>query len=150
VADEPQVIDELRHAMIVVRFLRTLFPPWAKDGACYRKPTRDWFTDEVADKGEATEFPETVYDAMRICAGCTLRRECVTWAYEMEADPYDPWAEATDTTDRFGVFATPGRIRERFAAFPDRVDRSLEWFDTMASSDERRWFPPRRAKEESA
>lgn len=145
------VIDARFQVRVVQEFLRGLLPPWASLGACAGQPTDDYFKDDVTDLGVATEFPETVYDAMRVCAGCSLRRECVTWAYETEQVPYDPWSEHTANPARYGVFGgVPGPIRERFAADPDRVDRALEWYAKLASSNERRWVTPRREQEETA
>lgn len=111
--------------------------------SCAGQPTSLWFKDEVADLGEDTVFPETVYDVLRICSTCPVQRECVTYAYELEADAYDPWVTSTDAdNDRYGVWGCPGRIRERFAGFEDRVERCLDWLRTLAMSPERRWLPP--------
>jgi hypothetical protein len=153
-------IDRRFQARLVEEFLSKLLPEWAPGAACARSKPSDppidlWFTDDVTDLGEETQFPDlTAHDAMRICATCNFKRECVTWAYEMENDPYDPWSESTDAdNDRMGIFLVPGRIRERFASYPDRIERCLRWFYDLAGSPERRWcVPPReyRKREESA
>lgn len=124
--------------------------PWMERAACAGKDPDEWFTDEVADLGEATVYPETVYDALRVCAACPVIRECITYAYQLEEEEHipDPWVERDEgVRDRYGVYGVPGRVRERFASFPDRVERCLTWMDEVAASPQRRWRPPLKRRE---
>lgn len=121
---------ESYQALLAKSFGWEEFPTWMSRAACSGLTTDKWFHDEVADLGEGTTFPETVMGPMRQhCSVCPVQRECITWAFEKEENLPDHWNERTSAdADRFGVYLVPGRIRERFASFPDRVDRCMEWF----------------------
>ena len=144
-APDPRITARLRAA-----FIERMSPGWMQRAACAGQPTAQFFTDEVGDTRELA-FPETVYDALRVCASCPVIRMCIAHAFDAEKPLtlLDPWLTTTDADDdRFGVWGTPGRIRERFAPFPDRVDRCLEWLANVAL--ERHWIRPGKNREETA
>jgi hypothetical protein len=134
----PQAALEFQIALVAA-FGEDNLPSWMQRAACAERRTDKWFKDEVADLGEATVFPETVMGPMQEhCAVCPVMKECLTWAYERENPMRSRWDETTDVDDdRYGVFAVPGKIRERFAGSPDRVQRCLDWFEKLAL--ERGW-----------
>lgn len=117
-------------------------PAWTVDAACrpYSAPGTHWewmFTDEVAEKpaGVEYDFPDKTQQAMRVCAGCPVRTECLEDAYETEQQQSTEWwsGEPVESDRRFGIRGgLPGRMRERFAELPDRLDRSHEWFGSYA------------------
>lgn len=145
----PQAALEFQIALVAA-FGEKHLPAWMGRAACAERRTGKWFKDEVADLGEDTVFPETVMGPMQEhCLVCPVARECVTWAYACEEPNEDHWSEATDVDDdRYGVFLVPGKIRERFASFPDRVDRCMQWFAALAA--ERGWRSESQARGKSA
>jgi len=120
---------------------------WMEEAACKDKITNDWFKDEQADT-DPPVFPETVYDALRICARCPVQAECVSYAYQLEdeelyEDEENPWTDRDlALRDRHGCYAVPGVIRERFAHEPDRVELCLRWLYNVATSPTRLWVKP--------
>lgn len=136
-APDPRITARLR-----AEFIRRFSPEWMQRAACAGQPVATFFTDEVADT-EPLAFPETVYDALRVCSSCPVIRECISHAYDAEKPLtlLDPWQVTTDADDdRFGVWGAPGRVRERFAAEPERVQLCLDWTAKVAL--ERRWIRP--------
>lgn len=117
-------------------------PSWMERAACSESTTKgaeSYFDDEVKDGAE--HFPDTTYPAMETCRDCPVRRPCLEQAYEYEwhlqaikgtAPVRYEWVE---DGARFGIWGgVPGRIRERFAADPDRLDRCEEWFEQTAET----------------
>lgn len=123
-------------------------PEWTADAACRSDSiggsgpqiagtTWSWmFLDDVASRPDGREYwPDKVMQAMRVCAGCPVRRECLEYAYESEKGVNDTWwsGEPVERDTRSGVFGgVPGRIREQHGPHPDRIQRSTEWFESLA------------------
>lgn len=132
-----------------------LFAEWTADAACrnYSSPGAPWswmFADEVAERPEGTEYewPDKVLQAMAVCAGCPVRRECLQEAYETEQQQSVEWwsGEPVESDRRFGVRGgLPGRQRERFAPLEDRLERSEAWFDALSRT--RHWTKSEPKKE---
>lgn len=113
-----------------------LFPAWTGNAACRNEAhpgvvNGAFFADDLAQLPETEEYvwPSAVLGAMRTCAGCPVRRECLVYAYESE-DAGDGRA--------YGVYGgLPGRQRERLGAYEDRITRSEGWFAALSIT--RRW-----------
>ena len=122
-----------------------LFPAWTRDAACRGQELpgrlyRDAFTDEVGQQQdiETYAWPERTVNALRTCAGCPVKRECLEYAFELNPKPR-----------QFGVFSgTPGRIREALGfrdcrtcqgkGYLKRVtigDTTLRWSDYSQAFD---------------
>ena len=132
-------------------------PAWTVDAACRAISLPGWlwgdcFTDEVArlPPNEEYVWPTKTLNAMEVCCTCSVRRECLDWALRGEdleaiAAREDENGDARkETTDpgaqrRFGVFAVPGRMRERYASDPDRLSVLLAWLERLAV--QHRWKP---------
>jgi WhiB family redox-sensing transcriptional regulator len=73
-----ELLDEEGDAILVVGY-----PAWMGLGACASSGEllEDFFVEETSD-GNATE---QVLAAKRLCSGCVVRSECLTWAMELEA-----------------------------------------------------------------
>ena len=103
-----------------------VFPDWTAQAKCAEVKVRsgtggqvhdDFFKDELSTrKADAGEWPSKVVNAMRLCASCPVRRECLAYAVESEVRLSQEWrtGEVVAVDRRFGVYGgVPGRIRER-------------------------------------
>jgi hypothetical protein len=124
---------------------------WMHQAACANEPGAEhdddyhdsFFLDEVGNRTKL-EFPETALRRMRICHTCPVRRECLAQAYEqerhLEAIPGTAPVRMrwTEDTDRYGIRGgVPGRIRERYAHHPNRLEAIERWHQAVARK--RRW-----------
>jgi hypothetical protein len=124
--------------------LNAFMPAWGTRAACAQFSRRgapwSWmYSEDLAESPDYT-WPDHAVFAMKVCAGCPVRNECLEYAYEMEHQQSTLWwsGEPVESDRRFGVFGgLPGRMRERFAHSDDRIARSQEWF--AALSRERNW-----------
>ena len=132
-----------RHAM-----LDQLLPDWAPLGACSeqapnRAPFAPMFDDDLAyqPKGpDAYSWPAGVLQAMKLCAGCPVRQQCLNYAFEVEKrESRDWWTnELVQNDRRFGILGgIPGRVREWFADEPNPEAACDEWFTKYAAR--KRW-----------
>lgn len=102
--------------------LAQMLPTWASRAACAelapnQAPFGPFFDDEVAQRPDPDTYkwPANVTKALRLCAGCPVRRECLDYVFESEKREATEWwkGELVPQNRRFGVFGgIPGRIRE--------------------------------------
>ena len=108
-------------------------------------------------------WPRDVNDAIETCAACPVRRQCLERAFDVEGTTvtmgyanflikHKPRCEdmkcdgCVPLKDRIqrremtlelmhvGVWGgVPGRVRERYANDPDRIERCTDWFEDYAS-----------------
>ena len=63
--------------------LQVSLPAWAGRGACATDPPGQLLDDFFVEESHQ-EATEQTLAAKRICGGCTIRPECLTWALEVE------------------------------------------------------------------
>jgi hypothetical protein len=117
-------------------FLEKMLPSFGPRGACAelapnRAPWGPAFEDDVAFRPDGEyAWPKGVREAMKVCAGCPVRRECLAWAFDVEKRESQDWwtSELIQNNRRYGVLGmTPGRIRERFQDADDPIAACEEW-----------------------
>lgn len=114
--------------------LAQMLPTWAPKAACAelapnQAPYGPMFDDEVAQKSDPDSYrwPANVTKAMRLCAGCPVRTECLNYVFDAEKREATEWwkGELVPQNRRFGVFGgVPGRIREHYGT----VEGCEAWF----------------------
>jgi hypothetical protein len=139
--------------------LDNLLPDWSKRAACAeqapnRAPLAIMFDDDLAyqPKGPgAYTWPAGVLQAMKMCAGCPVRTQCLDYAFEIEKrESRDWWTnELVQNDRRFGILGgVPGRIREWFADTPNPEAACDDWFRRFAAK--KRWMMDERKGREVA
>lgn len=91
------------------------------------------------------KHPADVLRAMEVCAKCPVRDLCLAEAFKAEihevdqgeagiAPGHDTPVRHVEDDRRFGIYGgIPGRMRERFAPYPDRLERAAAWFQSFTA-----------------
>ena len=118
---------------------RTTFPSWTTRAACIDL-THRFFVDDVAEKDGRLTITAPIKKAKSICAGCPVRRECLSYAFEMEdriKAMHDDEAQAQGRKPaakgfRSGIFGgITGQEREQQAQNPNRITDLLRIFEAQ-------------------
>lgn len=121
--------------------LAQMLPTWAPRAACAEKganqaPYGPFFDDEVAQRPDPDSYrwPANVTKALRLCATCPVRPQCLNYVFESEKREATEWwkGELVPQNRRFGIYGgVPGRIRE-FYREPDGCDA---WFKRWCAAN---------------
>ena len=82
------------------------------------------FLDDVAQRPDPDtyQWPAGTLTAMKTCAGCPVRRQCLDYCFASELREATEWwqHELVPQNRRFGVYGgIPGRIREAYSNAED-------------------------------